>query len=93
MAELENTFSVAVVEAYGMTEASHQISTNPLPPRQRKPGSIGLPAGTEVGIMDTTGNLLARGIKSVKNSAEGIILGFVGAAAMGGILAIFAQFE
>lgn len=42
-------------------------------------------------LLSTMGNLLARGIKSVKNSAEGIILGFVGAAAMGGILAIFAQ--
>ena len=36
---------VPVIEAYGMTEAAHQTATNPLPPRQRKPGSVGLAAG------------------------------------------------
>jgi len=41
MGELENAFGVPVIEAYGMTEASHQISINPLPPGIRKPGSVG----------------------------------------------------
>ena len=63
MKALEETFRVPVVESYGMTEASHQIASNPLPPRQRKPGSVGLAAGPEVGIMDAYGNLLEQGRK------------------------------
>ncbi len=59
MAELEQTFRVPVLEAYGMTEASHQIATNPQPPAARKPGSVGLAFGTDVAIMDADGNLLA----------------------------------
>jgi acyl-CoA synthetase (AMP-forming)/AMP-acid ligase II/acyl carrier protein len=54
MQELEDTFHVPVVEAYGMTEGTHQICCNPLPPRTRKPGSVGLPTGTRVCILDET---------------------------------------
>ncbi|MGH7831557.1 MAG: AMP-binding protein, partial [Candidatus Binatia bacterium] len=61
MADLEDLFQVPVVEAYGMTEASHQIASNPLPPHERKAGSVGLPTGTRVGIMDESGKLLPRG--------------------------------
>src|SRR5262249_52871484 len=48
---LEEVFQVPVIEAYGMTEASHQICSNPLPPRERRPGSVGIVAGLEVAIM------------------------------------------
>lgn len=61
MADLEATFKAPVIEAYGMTEASHQMASNPLPPGRRKPGSVGLATGTEVAIMDVSGNLLAAG--------------------------------
>jgi acyl-CoA synthetase (AMP-forming)/AMP-acid ligase II len=61
MAELEKTFGCPVVESYGMTEASHQMASNPLPPRARKPGSVGVAAGPEVAIMDEEGNLVAQG--------------------------------
>jgi len=61
MAELEETFGAPVIEAYGMTEAAHQMASNPLPPAARKPGSVGLPAGPEVAIMDSAGNLLPAG--------------------------------
>jgi acyl-CoA synthetase (AMP-forming)/AMP-acid ligase II len=61
MAELEETFGAPVIEAYGMTEASHQMATNPLPPAQRKPGAVGVGAGVEVAIMDEAGALLERG--------------------------------
>jgi acyl-CoA synthetase (AMP-forming)/AMP-acid ligase II/thioesterase domain-containing protein len=58
LAELERVFGVPVLEAYGMTEASHQMCCNPLPPRVHKPGSVGLAAGPEVAIMDEAGQLL-----------------------------------
>ena len=61
MAEMEETFHVPVIEAYGMTEASHQIATNPGPPGVRKPGSVGVAAGAEVAVMDEAGNLLGTG--------------------------------
>lgn len=61
ISELEDVFKVPVIEAYGMTEASHQMTSNPLPPRQRKPGSVGVAAGAEVAIMNETGDLIGAG--------------------------------
>ena len=61
MAGLEEAFGVAVIESYGMTEAAHQMASNPLPPRTRKPGSVGLAAGPEVAILDEAGQTLASG--------------------------------
>jgi len=55
---LEKLFAVPVIEAYGMTEAAHQMCSNPLPPRTRKHGSVGVAAGPDVAIMDGTGELL-----------------------------------
>ena len=55
MDRLEKIYEAPVLEAYGMTEASHQITSNPLPPRQRRPGSAGIPAGAEVRIVGETG--------------------------------------
>ncbi len=59
--ELEAAFHAPVVEAYGMTEAAHQMACNPLPPAPRKPGSVGPQAGPEVAIMDASGHLLEPG--------------------------------
>jgi acyl-CoA synthetase (AMP-forming)/AMP-acid ligase II len=61
MEQIEAAFGCPVIEAYGMTEAAHQMASNPLPPRPRKPGFVGLPAGPEIAIMDAEGRLLARG--------------------------------
>jgi acyl-CoA synthetase (AMP-forming)/AMP-acid ligase II len=61
MQAMESAFGVPVLEAYGMTEASHQMASNPLPPGDRKPGSVGAGTGVRVGIMDQDGNLLASG--------------------------------
>ena len=61
MEKLERTFNVPVIEAYGMTEAAHQIASNPMPPFKRKPGSVGVPAGPEVAIMDDKDNVLPAG--------------------------------
>jgi len=61
MADLEKTFNVPVIEAYGMTEAAHQIASNPLPPGKRKAGSVGITSGPEIALMDDEGNLLVKG--------------------------------
>jgi acyl-CoA synthetase (AMP-forming)/AMP-acid ligase II len=58
MQALEETFGCPVVESYGMTEAAHQMASNPLPPRARFAGSVGIAAGPEVRVMDEEGNLL-----------------------------------
>ncbi len=61
-AELERTFRTSVIEFYGMTEtASAPIACNPLPPHQRKPGSVGVPVGLDVAIIDERGNTLSPG--------------------------------
>jgi acyl-CoA synthetase (AMP-forming)/AMP-acid ligase II len=70
MAELERVFGAPVIEAYGMTEAAHQMASNPLPPRRRKPGSVGVAAGPDVAIMDEEGRLLEAG-----NPGEVVIRG------------------
>jgi len=70
IAELESIFRVPVIEAYGMTEAAHQMASNPLPPAPRKPGTVGVAAGPEIGVVDsdgapvppgTTGEIVIRG--------------------------------
>lgn len=57
-ADLEADFRVPVVEAYGMTEAAHQMTTNPLPPGERRAGTVGTAAGAEVRILDNEWNPL-----------------------------------
>lgn len=58
---IEKIFGVPVIEAYGMTEASHQMASNPLPPDARKPGSVGKRTGVEVQIMDGAGRVMPAG--------------------------------
>jgi acyl-CoA synthetase (AMP-forming)/AMP-acid ligase II len=61
MKDLAAAFNAPVLESYGMTEASHQMCSNPLPPGAQKPGVVGLPAGPEVAIMDEDGTILPQG--------------------------------
>lgn len=56
LAQLEARFEAPLIEAYGMTEACHQMTSNPLPPGERRAGSVGLPTGTEVAILDEHGH-------------------------------------
>jgi acyl-CoA synthetase (AMP-forming)/AMP-acid ligase II len=61
MKALEEAFGAPVIEAYGMAEAAHQMASNPLPPGERKRGSVGPAAGPEIAVMDEKGTLLAPG--------------------------------
>jgi acyl-CoA synthetase (AMP-forming)/AMP-acid ligase II len=75
ISELEAAFSAPLIESYGMTEAAHQMSSNPLPPGRRKPGSVGIAAGPEIAIIDevatpqppnTVGEIAIRGANVTK---------------------------
>ena len=74
MKSLEKAFNTCVIESYGMTEATHQMTSNPLPPNKRKAGSVGLAAGPEVALLknnkiiynkkankDITGQIIIKG--------------------------------
>jgi acyl-CoA synthetase (AMP-forming)/AMP-acid ligase II len=61
MQSLEAAFGAPVLEAYGMTEAAHQMASNPLPPDERKPGSVGPGTDVRISIMDAAGNHLPTG--------------------------------
>ena len=61
MHDLEAAFGAPVLEAYGMTEAAHQMASNPLPPAARLPGSVGRGTDVKIGIMDDEGRHLATG--------------------------------
>jgi acyl-CoA synthetase (AMP-forming)/AMP-acid ligase II len=61
MHDLEAAFGAPVLEAYGMTEAAHQMASNPLPPGERKPGSVGRGTDVRISIMDAEGRHLPTG--------------------------------
>ncbi len=61
MRRMEEYFNAPVLEAYGMTEASHQMASNPLPPATRKAGAVGPGTGLRISIRDAQGGELARG--------------------------------
>lgn len=70
MHKMEGVFGVPLLEAYGMTEASHQMAANPLPPRPRKPWSVGAPAGVRMSVIDAEGQHLGH-----DDRGEVVILG------------------
>lgn len=78
MQELEKTFNAPVIEAYGMTEAAHQMACNPLPRGTQKPGSVGLAAGPKLSIMDQQGEHLSVGeIGEVVIQGENVTAGYL----------------
>jgi len=74
----EREYGVPMLEAYGMTEASHQMASNPLPPAARVPGSVGVATGTDIGIADQAGAMLADGSPGeVVIRGPGVMSGYV----------------
>ena len=77
MKGLEDAFHAPMIKSYGMTEASHQMASNPLPPLQRKPGTVGIAAGPEVGIMNEAGKILSVGeTGEIVIRGENVTLGY-----------------
>jgi acyl-CoA synthetase (AMP-forming)/AMP-acid ligase II len=78
LSRAEGAYRVPMLEAYGMTEASHQMASNPLPPADRLPGSVGLPTGTEIRIADKAGNFVPDGAPGeVVIRGPGVMSGYV----------------
>lgn len=89
MHDLEAAFGAPVLEAYGMTEAAHQMASNPLPPGERKPGSVGPGTDVRLSIMDGSGRHLKPGergevviqgpnvIKGYEGNAEANAISFI----------------
>jgi acyl-CoA synthetase (AMP-forming)/AMP-acid ligase II len=74
----EQVYRVPMLEAYGMTEASHQMASNPLPPEPHYAGSVGVPTGTEIGIAGRDGSLLPPGAAGeVVIRGPGVMTGYV----------------
>lgn len=79
MSDMEATFGAPVLEAYGMTEAAHQMASNPLPPEERKPGSVGCGTNVEIAILDEAGNQLPReAVGEVSIKGPNVFAGYEG---------------
>ena len=75
---LAETFDAPVIEGYGMTEAAHQMASNPLPPAEQKPGSVGREAGPLVRIADEAENKLRKGTGEIVISGPNVTSGYEG---------------
>jgi acyl-CoA synthetase (AMP-forming)/AMP-acid ligase II len=79
LARCEEVYGVPMLEAYGMTEASHEMAANPLPPGERRPGSVGIPTGASVRIIDSAWADVAEGdAGEVAVSGPGLTPGYLG---------------
>jgi len=58
---VEEMFGTTVVEAYGMTEAAHQMASNSLLPGERRAGTVGEGKGVDVALLDETGAIMSLG--------------------------------
>ncbi len=77
MDALEQKLSIPVIEAYGMTEAAHQMASNPLPPGVRKPGSVGRATGCDIAILDERSEVLPPGSRgSIAIRGPGVTQGY-----------------
>jgi oxalate---CoA ligase len=76
--ELEQSFGVPVIEAYGMTEAAHQMASNPLPPGARRPGSVGRASGPEIAVLAPDGEPVSTGsVGEVAIRGDSVFSGYV----------------
>lgn len=74
--ELEKVFKAPVLEAFAMTEAAHQMTSAPLPPAKRKPGTVGLPqGGVKVRVIDANGKDTKEGEVAIKG--ENVTKGYL----------------
>ena len=78
LVRLEEYLGVPMLEAYGMTEASHEMAANPLPPGRRLPGSVGIPTGAEIDVVDDGGTPVPAGaVGEVVIRGPGVTSGYL----------------
>ena len=75
---LVEAFDAPVIESYGMTEAAHQMASNPLPPAAQKPGSVGIAAGPEVRVAHEVEDTLTEGTGEIVISGPNVTPGYEG---------------
>jgi acyl-CoA synthetase (AMP-forming)/AMP-acid ligase II len=78
MEALAETFKAPVIEGYGMTEAAHQMASNPLAPGKQKPGSVGVEAGPLVRVAHEVENRLVEGVGEIVISGPNVTPGYEG---------------
>lgn len=78
MEALAETFKAPVIEAYGMTEAAHQMASNPLRPGAQKPGSVGVAAGPLLRVAHEVENRLIDGVGEIVISGPNVTPGYEG---------------
>ena len=76
MRRLEAAFDVPALEAMGMTEASHQVASNPLPPGERRAGSVGPAAGPEIAVLDEDGDVQVTGSGELLVRGSNVMSGY-----------------
>lgn len=76
---LEDLFAAPVIEAYGMTEAAHQMCSNPLGRQRQRYGSVGPAAGPDVKIVTEAGGDASPGtVGEVAIRGANVTAGYVG---------------
>ena len=78
MKALSDTFGAPVIEGYGMTEAAHQMASNPLPPRAQKPGAVGVEAGPMVRVAHEIEDRIVEGTGEIVISGPNVTPGYEG---------------
>lgn len=74
----EQATGIGVVETYGMTEAGSQITANPVD-GGRRPGSVGLPVGVELQVVDNAGEQVEVGaVGRVRIRGAGVVTRYAG---------------
>lgn len=77
--ELGKRYGCPVVEAYAMTEAAHQVCSNPVSESGTREGSVGLPTGIELRILDDDGNEMSKGeVGEVGIKGVNVMKGYLG---------------
>ncbi len=74
---VEQYYGMPMLEAYGMTEASHQIASNPIPPAERMIGSVGLPTGARIRIVHQGREVGERQSGEVQIQGPGVTAGYM----------------
>lgn len=75
--EFENLYNIPIIESFGISEGASQITSNPLPPRKTKSGSVGIAFGNKVEIADENGNILApNNVGEIIIKGENIAVGY-----------------